>query len=53
MAKAASVEHRDFISHVLSFVQYSMAINKVEVHMIPLETDLMMPIVSYLRNGML
>ena len=39
LAKAASVEHIDFISQVLSFVQYSLAIDKVEVQMIPLEID--------------
>ena len=39
LAKATSAEHMDVISQVLSFVQYSPAIDKVEVQMIPLETN--------------
>ena len=53
LAKVASIEYMDVICLVLSFVQYSPAIDKVEVQMIPLGTDWMVPIASYLRNGML
>ena len=53
LAKAASVECMDVTNQVLSFVQYSPTIDKVEVQVIPLGTDWTMPIVSYLRNGTL
>ena len=53
MAKATSVEWMVVTNQVLSFVQYSLTIDKVEVQVIPMGSDWMMPIVSYLRNGML
>ena len=53
LAEAASTEYIDLVDQVLSFVQYSPIIDKVEVKVIPLGTDWMTPIVSYLKNGTL
>ena len=53
MAKTSSIEYTDVVNQVLSFVQYSPAIDKVEVQVIPLRADWTMPIISYLRNGIL
>ena len=39
LAKVASTEYTDIPSKVLSFIQYSPAIDKVEVHVIPLGVD--------------
>ena len=39
LAKVASIEYIDITSQVLSFVQYSLAIDKVEVHVISLGID--------------
>ena len=39
LAKATSAEHMVIANQVLSFVQYSPAIDKVEVQVIPTETD--------------
>ena len=43
----------DIPNQVLSFIQYSPTIDKMEVQVIPLEFDWMMPIISYLRDGTL
>ena len=40
-------------SQVLSLVQYSLAIDKIDVQVIPMGSDWTKPIVSYLRNGTL
>jgi len=53
LAKATSAEWMVVTNQVLSFVQYSPTIDKVEVQVIPMGSDWMMPIVSYLRNGTL
>ena len=53
LAKVASTEYTDIPGQVLSFIQYSPAIDKVEVHVIPLGVDWMTPIISYLRDGSL
>jgi len=53
LAKAALAEYKDVPSQVLSFIQYSPVIDKVEVQVIPLGVDWTMPIISYLRNGTL
>jgi len=53
LAKVASVGYTDVPSQVLSFVQYSPAIDKVEVQVIPLGVDWTTPIISYLKNGTL
>ena len=50
LAKATSAEYTDVPSQVLSFIQYSLAIDKVEVQVIPLGVNWMTPIISYLRN---
>ena len=50
LAKVASTEYMDVTNQMLSFIQYSPAIDKVEVHVISLETNWTAPIVSYLRN---
>ena len=39
LAKVASTEYTDIPGQVLSFIQYSPAIDKVEVHVIPLGVD--------------
>ena len=53
LAKAASAECMVVTDQVLSFIQYSPAIDKVEIQVIPMGTDWMMSIISYLNNGML
>ena len=53
MAKVAFVGYTDVPNQVLSFVQYSLAIDKVEVQVIPLGVDWTMPIIFYLKNGTL
>lgn len=53
MAKTSSAEHADISGQVLSFIQYSPTIDKMEVQVIPLGVDWMTPIISYLRNGTL
>ena len=53
LAKAASTECMVITNQVLSFIQYSPAIDKVEIQVIPIGTDWMMSIVSYLNNGAL
>jgi len=53
LAKAASVKYTDATSQVLSFIQYSLAIDKVEVQVIPLGIDWTTLIISYLRKGTL
>lgn len=53
LAKAASAEHMVITGLVLSFIQYSPSIDKIDVHVIPIRVDWTTPIVSYLRNGML
>ena len=50
LAKAASTEYMDVTNQVLSFVQYFLAIGKIEVQVISLGTDWTVPFVSYLRN---
>ena len=50
LAKAASVEYTDIPGQVLSFIQYSPAIDKVEVQVIPLGVDWITPIISYLES---
>jgi len=39
LAKATSAEYTNVTSQVLSFVQYSPAIDKVEVQVIPIGID--------------
>ena len=53
LAKAASAECMVVTDQALSFIQYSPAIDKVEIQVIPMGTDWMMSIISYLNNGML
>ena len=50
LAKAAFAEYTDVPGQVLSFIQYSPAIDKVEVQVIPLGVDWTTPIVTYLRD---
>ena len=50
LAKAASEEHMTIGSQVLSFIQYSLAINEVDIQAIPTGVDWMAPIVSYIKN---
>ena len=53
LAKAASMEHMVITGQVLSFIQYSPAIDKIDVQVIPMRAVWTTPIVSYLRNVML
>ena len=53
LAKTASAECIDIPNQVLSFIQYSPAIDKVEIHVIPLGINWTTPIISYLKNGTL
>ena len=53
MAKSASAVYTNVPSKVLSFIQYSPAIDKVKVQVIPLGVDWTTPIISYLRDGSL
>ena len=46
LAKAASVECMDIPGQILSFIQYSPTIDKVEVQVIPPGGDWMTPIIS-------
>lgn len=50
LAKAATVEHMVITGQVLSFIQYSPAINKIYVQVIPDEANWTTPIFFYLRN---
>lgn len=50
LAKVASAEHMVVSGQVLSFIQYSLAMDEVEVLVIPNEVDWMKPIISYLKN---
>ena len=52
-AKATSTEHMLITGKVLSFVQLSPLIDDVRVEEIDSESNLTMPIVSYLKNGTL
>lgn len=51
LAKAASVESMTICSLVLSFTQYLLAINEVNVHAIPTGINWMTSIISYLKMG--
>ena len=53
LAKVAFMEYMDVTNQVLSFVQYSLAIDKVEVQVILIGADWTTSIVSYFRSGML
>jgi len=53
LAKAASIKYTNITNQVLSFIQYSPNIDKMEVQVIPLGTNWMTPIISYLRNRIL
>ncbi|XP_075649979.1 uncharacterized protein LOC142620502 [Castanea sativa] len=53
LAKVASTEYMFVPNQVLSFVQYSLTIDKVAVQVIPIGTNWTTPIISYLRNGTL
>ena len=53
LTKVASAKYTDITNQVLSFIQYSPAIDKVEVQVIPLGIDWTMPIIFCLRNGTL
>jgi len=52
LAKVASTEHMVMNGQVLSFVQYSAAIDKIDVQVIPTRANWMTSIVSYLKNEM-
>ena len=47
------MEHIVLNDQVLSFIQYSPAIDEVEVQVIPNGVNWMTPIISYLKNGMI
>ena len=47
---SASAEYMLITSQVLSFVQYSLAIDKKDVQAIPVGVNWTRPIISYLRN---
>lgn len=53
LAKVAFVEYMTIDSQVLSFVQYSLAIDKLDVHVIQTGVNWMTPILFYLKNGLL
>ena len=53
LAKAAFVECMVITNQVLPFVQYSPTIDKVEVQVIPMGANWTMPIISYLKSGIL
>ena len=50
LAKATSAEHIMVDRQVLSFVQQSLAIEELEIQMIPKGVDQTTPIISYLKN---
>ena len=53
LAKAASAEHMVITGRILSFVQNSPAIAKIDIQVIPTEAGWTTPIISYLRDGTL
>ena len=53
LAKAASAEHMTTPNNVLSFVKLSPLIDSVDVQEIGSESNWPMPLVSYLKNGIL
>ena len=53
LAKAASVKHMTTLNNVLSFVQLSSLIDSVDVQELSSESNWTMPLVSYLKNGIL
>lgn len=53
LAKATSAEYTDTASKVLSFIQYTPAIDELKVQVISLGTDWTMPVISYLKDGTL
>lgn len=50
LAKATSVKHMVITDQVLSFVQYSPSINKIDVQVIPDRANWMTPIFFCLKN---
>ena len=53
LAKASSVEHTTTFDNVLSFIQLSSLIDSINVQEIGSESNWTMPLVSYLKNGVL
>ena len=53
LAKAASTEHKIAFNNVLSFVQLSPLIDFVDMQEIDSKNNWTMPLVSYLKNGVL
>ena len=53
LAKAASAEHMTTLDKVLSFVQLSLLIDFVDVQVVGSKSNWTMPLVSYLKNGVL
>ncbi|XP_075654931.1 uncharacterized protein LOC142625114 [Castanea sativa] len=50
LAKAASAKYTNTTNEVLSFVQYALAIDKLEVQFIPPRTDWTTLVMSYLKD---
>ncbi|XP_065639023.1 uncharacterized protein LOC136071527 [Quercus suber] len=53
LAKAASTEHMNSLDNVLSFVQPSPLIDSIDVQEIGSKSNWTLPLVSYLKNGVL
>ena len=53
LAKASSVEHTTTFDNILSFIQLSSLIDSINVQEIGSESNWTMPLVSYLKNGVL